>query len=102
VIYADVYVKGGDKYGVIEYDNKEDMKYALRKLDREKIHGQRVRIVEQVILRAIVSFYSLIVTGFRSAQVVVTLVHAVIIARGAGTGGSAAGSFIFNVIGGQL
>jgi len=47
VAYTDVSQSRGKKVGVIEYTNREDMEYALRKLDNTKLDGMYVRLEEE-------------------------------------------------------
>ncbi|KAI8890814.1 hypothetical protein K501DRAFT_290284 [Backusella circina FSU 941] len=45
VTFADI-LKDRDGEGVVEFAKREDMKYALRNLDNEKLNGQRVTLDE--------------------------------------------------------
>ncbi|OAD70020.1 hypothetical protein PHYBLDRAFT_115995 [Phycomyces blakesleeanus NRRL 1555(-)] len=49
VAFADV-LKGRNGEGVVEFSKREDMKYALRKLDDGRLNGQRISLHEPVSL----------------------------------------------------
>jgi len=46
VEYADIWTDRGKKYGVIKFENKKDIKYALEKLDDQYLDGRYVRVFE--------------------------------------------------------
>ena len=53
VCYSDVFKDGS---GVVEYLRREDMKYALKKLDDTKFKSHEVRRVEVAHIRIVTTF----------------------------------------------
>jgi hypothetical protein len=45
-ISQDIFQRGSDRVGIIEYERAEDMDMALRKLDDADLKGNRVRVIE--------------------------------------------------------
>jgi len=46
VEYADIWTEKGKKYGVIKFENKKDIKYAIEKLDDQYLDGRYLRVFE--------------------------------------------------------
>jgi len=46
VEYADIWMDRGKQYGVIKFENKKDIKYALEKLDDQYLDGRYVRVYD--------------------------------------------------------
>lgn len=47
-IYTDVYMKGGEKFGVVEFESADDMDKAIQKLSGESLQGHKVHLVEEI------------------------------------------------------